>query len=223
MRGWLWVAASLLFGTAVAQNAPAGQPDSQQVTFKFDRPVPGVRVPRYTIELKADGTGSYRAEVRSPQSPDVQVVERPLVFSPATVGTVFEAVHQLRSSDTPCASKAKNIADTGTKTIDYRDQDGPGGCTFNFSENKAAVQLTDLFLGVENTLEEGRSLDFKHRFDRLGLDAEMASLAAAVDKGTALELANISGTLRSIAGDTELIQRVRLRASKLLDGIHAGS
>jgi len=116
-----------------------------------------------------------------------------------------------------CASKLKNIADTGTKTLAYRDAGTEGSCTYNYSENKAVVQLTSIFQGIEQTLEEGRALDFKHRFDRLGLDAEISSLVSAVEQGSALELGNIAPTLQSIAGDTELMQRVRLRAAKLLE------
>lgn len=171
--------------------------------------------------MRGDGTGSYHAEAIGAQSPDVQTFERPLVFSSSAMKNAFEAVHFIRSSSEPCASKAKNIADTGTKTLAYRDAEGEGACTFNFSENKGAVQLTDLFQGIELTLEEGRALAFKHRFDRLGLDAEMEALVTAVADGRALELGNIAPTLRSIAGDTELIQRVRLRAGKLLDQAQA--
>ncbi|WP_263385286.1 hypothetical protein [Granulicella arctica] len=209
----------LLGDSAFGQDAPAA---SYQASFKFDRSLPGVLVPRYTIELHGDGTGFYRAEVVAPQSPEPQAVERPLTFSPKGVKLVFDALETMRASDTPCASKLKNIADTGTKILTYRDAKGDGSCTFNHSENKAAVQLTAFFQGVENTLEEGRALDFKHRFDRLGLDTEISNLAAAVDNGRAQELENIGSTLRSIAGDTALIERVRLRAAKLLEQAKAG-
>jgi hypothetical protein len=204
---------------ALGQGA-AGQ---VQVRFTFERAIPGVAVPRYVILVRADGSGEYTAETKLTQSSEVQRVERPLTFSPETVKLAMGAVHLLRSSEVPCASKVKNIADTGSKTLAYRDEQGEGGCTYNYSENKGAMQLTTLFQGIEATLEAGRALDFKHRFDRLGLDAEMAGLVAAVEAGRALALENIAPTLRSIAGDTDVIQRVRLRAAKLLEQVPAGS
>ena len=212
-----------------AQSPSAGslsteaQRTQSQVRFTFERAVPGVLVPRYVMLLRSDGTGEYKAETTITQTSGLQRVERPLVFTPATVKSALEAIHLLRSSGVPCASKLKNIADTGTKTLEYRDGDGDGTCTYNYSENKGAMQLTDLFQGVELTLEAGRALDFKHRFDRLGLDAEIASLTTEVESGHALELGNIASTLRSIAGDTDLIQRVRLRAAKLLERAQAGA
>ncbi len=218
------LAASLLAAsTLVQQPAASPAPDQQssipdQLSFKFDRPVAGVPVPHYTIIIREDGSGAYRAETVTAGSPDPQAVERPLTFSPAAVKSVFGWLGQMRTSNASCASKVKNIADTGTKTLTYPD----GTCTYNYSENKAVVQLTEMFLEIEFTLEEGRTLDFKHRFDRLGLDAEMAILVAAVESGRAKELGNIAPTLRLIAGDTELIERVRLRASKLLERAEAG-
>ncbi len=211
------------------QNAVPSVAQSQEsltaafhVSFSFERPVPGIAVPRYSIEIREDGTGRYRAEIPAAQSSELQIIERPLVFSSSTVKGAHESVHMVHSSASPCASRLKNIADTGTKTLIYRDANGDGTCTYNHTENKGAIQLTELFQGIELTLEEGRVLDFKHRFDRLGLDAEMATLVSAVDAGHALELENIAPTLRSIASDTELIERVRLRAAKLLERAETG-
>ena len=200
---------------------------TSQVTFKFDRPVAGIPVPHYTMELHGDGAGLYHAEIpvaNAPetQKPETQKIDRPIAFTPPSIKIVFDLVDSLQSSNVPCASKIKNIADTGIKTLTYRDPKGSGTCTYNFSENKAVAQLTEFFQSVEFTLEEGRALDFKHRFDRLGLDAEMTILAAAAASGRANEIGNIAATLRSIAGDMELIQRVRLRAAKLLEGVQSG-
>jgi hypothetical protein len=63
----------------------------------------------------------------------------------------------------------------------------------------------------------GRKLDFERRFDRLGLDAELLSLENAVKSKDALELGNIASTLKTIASDTDVMQRARMRAGKLLD------
>ena len=217
------VAASFFTGQAFAQaGILATLPQTSQITFRFERPVAGVRVPHYTVEVHGDGSGLYHADLPIDNSPDPQKLDRPLTFTPATTKTVFNLIDTLQSSGSPCASKMKNIADTGTKTLTYRDPKGNGTCTYNYSENKPVAQLTELFQAVEFTLEEGRALDFKHRFDRLGLDAEMTALADAVQNGRAMEIGTIAATLRAIAGDTELIQRVRLRAAKLLEGVQAG-
>jgi hypothetical protein len=71
-------------------------------------------------------------------------------------------------------------------------------------------------LGIAETMDEGRELDRLHRYDRLGLDDAMAALSAEVSAGRALGLETIAGTLRALADDAEVMQRVRARASALL-------
>ncbi len=129
---------------------------------------------------------------------------------------IFTAARDLNRFNDACASNAKNIADTGKKTLRYSGEGGEGSCTYNYSENKRVVMLTEAFLGIAYTLDLGRKLDFDHRFDRLGLDAVTALLVAGVESGRAVEVGTIAPTLRSIAEDSELLERVRLRAAKLL-------
>jgi hypothetical protein len=122
-----------------------------------------------------------------------------------------------------CASKAKNIADTGTKTLSYSAPDGSGSCTYNYSENKDVQSLTEIFEGMAETMDEGRQLDHLHRYDRLGLDSAMTFLAEEVTAGHALEVGTIAASLRSIAEDADVMQRVRARARTLLALVPADS
>ena len=143
-------------------------------------------------------------------------IDRSFTLSAATTHKIFALAHELHHFNTPCASKANNNADTGKKTLSYKGPDGEGSCTYNFSENKSVVQLTELLQGIVETMDEGRGLDHLHRYDRLGLDAAIAFLAQQVTDGRALELGTIEATLRSIASDADVIQRVRTKADALL-------
>lgn len=196
-----------------------------EVTFKFERP--GLAVPRYTILLREDGTGRYQADeaVTSPSSQSSSAmqyaggkhIDRPMTLSPATTEKIFKTARALNFFNVECASKAKNIANTGDKTLSYSGSDGKGSCEYNYSDNKSVSTLTDMFLAIAFTMDEGRRLEFLHRYDRLGMDAEMTSLANEVQAGRAMELSTIAPTLDAIAGDGAVMQRVRLRAEKLLE------
>ena len=85
------------------------------------------------------------------------------------------------------------------------------------------MDLTDLFYGIAYTMDVGRKLDFEHRFDRLGLDAEMISLEQAVKEKHALELGNIAPTLQKLASDPEMMQRVQTRAGSCWSWRQPGS
>jgi hypothetical protein len=206
--------------------APAGAPTKPQaeVSFQFDRT--GLPVPRYTLRLREDGTGTYQADqaeiaatATSMRGQAAQHIDRPVRLSQGTVAKIFKAARALDRFNIECASKAKNIADTGKKTLSYTGADGSGSCTYNYSENKTVDMLTNTFLAITYTMDEGRRLEFLHRYDRLGLDAEMTSLSQEIEAGRALELGTISPTLAAIIDDTAVIQRVRLKAQKMLEQV----
>lgn len=215
--------ASLAFGQSTSPTDPPSVLQGQ-VSFQFERV--GVPVPRYMLEIHEDGTGRYQADeaasAPSQSSSAVQYVggkhiDRAIVLSPPTVTKIFKQARALDHFNIACASKAKNVADTGKKTLSYVGPDGRGSCVYNYSDNKNVTALSEMFLAIAFTIEEGRRLEFLHRYDRLGLDAEMAALAHEVNEGRAMELGTIAPTLQSIEGDTALIQRVRLHAEKLLE------
>jgi hypothetical protein len=158
------------------------------------------------------GAGSAALRTASPSRP----IDRPMKFSPATTETIFKAARSLDYFNILCASKAKNIADTGKKTLSYTGPDGHGSCLYNYSENKSVAQLTETFQAIAFTMDEGRKLEFLHRYDRLGLYSEMDTLIHEFEEKRALELGNITPALTSIVADEALMQRVREKAAKLL-------
>jgi hypothetical protein len=208
--------------TAPAKDASA--PKQTEVSFQFDRP--GLPVPRFTLRIQEDGTGSYQADqgeiaatANSMRGQAAQHIDRPIKLSSGTVAKIFKAARSADHFNIECASKLKNIADTGKKTLTYTGANGSGSCTYNYSENKSIDTLTDTFLAIAYTLDEGRRLEFLHRYDRLGLDAEMISFSQELEAGRALEVSTISSTLAAIVDDMAVIQRVRLRAQKLLEQV----
>jgi hypothetical protein len=214
------------FAQTAEPPAAASAKSQAEVSFQFDRT--GLPVPRYTLRLREDGTGTYQADqseiaatANSMRGQAAQHIDRPINLSSGTVTKIFKAARTTNHFNIECASKAKNIADTGKKTLSYTGADGSGSCVYNYSENKTVDTLTNTFLAIAYTMDEGRRLEFLHRYDRLGLDAEMISFSQELEAGRALELGTISPTLAAIADDTAVIQRVRLRAQKMLEQVAA--
>ena len=212
MRG-LWVLGLL---AAAAQGQEAAR-----VSYRFERLGVGLETPRYSLEVGEDGRAKYHAELAAPKgagAEDAQApgIDKEVTISAATTAKIFELARAADRFRVECASKAKGIADTGKKTLRYVGADGTGECSYNYSDVKPVVAETEIFQRIEATLESGRRMDFKRRFDRLGLDAEMMTLGSMLDGGQASDLETIVPTLRAIAGDTELLERVRTRADKML-------
>ena len=220
------LAAALSFysgvGSGEAQSPPTEANTPATVTFQFDRM--GVSVPRFTMVLREDGSGTYHAEEVERRSADqalqqvnAKLIDRKMMLTTEMTAKIFRTARKLNRFTDFCGTKVKNIADTGTKTLSYVGADGVGSCTYNFSDDKNVTLLTDLFYSIAYTMDIGRKLDFERRFDRLGLDAEMIALEQSAQDKNALELGTIASTLTTIAGDQDLIQRVRMRAAKLLE------
>ena len=211
--------------TAAASPTPV----QATVTFAFAREGVGAPVPKFTLIVRDDGTGSYEGEALPSTTsygpaaaPSVaQPFRRDLRISPATAARIFMLSARLNHFNQVCASKAKNIADTGTKTLTYAGADGAGSCTYNYTEIKQLQTLTEIFEGIAETMDEGRELDRLHRYDRLGLDSAMSYLEQQVAAGRALEVGTIEASLRSIAEDAEVLARVRSKANALLAQIAA--
>jgi hypothetical protein len=196
-------------------------PSIPVISFGFERA--GLPVPGYTIRIRGV-IGSYEgteiAEQPSNPSASPAPFAQSFTISEATAHKIVTLAHSVDNFNTVCASKAKNVADTGKKTLSYLGPDGlgpgQGACTYNYTENKNVSELTDIFRAMAETMDEGRRLDHLHRYDRLGLDAAIDFLAKELAAGYAIEPGTIAETLQSIANDTEVMQRVRTRAVALL-------
>jgi hypothetical protein len=217
----------LLCGSTLRAQRPSESESetAAEVSFAFERT--GLPVPRFTLSVDRNGLGTYTGEqaqtvVRGvPAQPATLTFEQKFALSSQTTRRIFALAEDLDHFNIACASKAKNVADTGTKTLTYAAPGTMHSCTFNYTENKNVSALTDLFLAIAGTMDEGRALDHLHRYDRLGLDAELQSFSREVAEGHAVELGTIASTLRAIAEDADLMQRVRTQARALLTMVSA--
>ncbi|HWZ51497.1 MAG TPA: hypothetical protein VNW54_08530 [Granulicella sp.] len=207
---------------SAAADSPAPTARVARVTLRFEQP--GALVSRYTLAVDEDGKGSYAVD-QSLQPAGAeggssvtssQHVEQRMVLTRATTVRIFQLARSLNRFNIPCTALTKDVANIGKKTLSYTGPGGDGSCAYMYSGNKNIMALTGLLQAIANTLDLGRKMEFDHRFDRLGLDEDMSTLTAAVAEGSAAELGTISRTLRSIAQDDELLERVRGRAASLL-------
>ena len=199
--------------STVARGRVAAQ--DGEITFVFDWPV---QTPaHYEIAVAPDGTGSYREDAaRGPGA--TPPVPRPLVLSRAVMSRLA-GVRAVLVSGKACETTAKHLAQTGAKTLRLEQGGKALTCSYNYSDDKRIAEATATFQAIAMTMEEAPRLEHLHRFDRLGLDAELAVFVQSVRDGRAIEVGNIAPTLRSLAADADLLERVRLRAADLLQGV----
>ena len=209
----------LLGGLASGQAGRPVASSGAQIKFHFENPK--LQPASYTFVVNEDGSGHFQSHPGEGAAPDAEGIEpqpvsRDIKIGQPLLGQIFQTARAQKFFAETCDGKKDKIAFTGRKTVSYTGPDGHGACTFNWSKDQQINHLTDEFIAVANTLEEGRKLAVEHEHSRLSLDAELESLEDAVKNGQAMEIENIAPELTSISSDEAVMDRARARARRLL-------
>jgi hypothetical protein len=159
------------------------------------------------------GTEEKAAAQPEDKEPDYHVQ---FTMSPPTAKRVFKDAEAANYFNGNFDFIKHAVANTGHKTLTYADPVRYFETTFNFSEHKAVTDLAHLFQAISNTVEYGRKLEFKHKYDKLGLEDDLKAMEDAMEYHNLAELQIIAPTLQSIADDTSVMNIARARARRLL-------
>ena len=214
--------AGLLLTCSWAGVQAKGQTLGMSLNFSMDRS--GAQPSHFEIRVdQATGRGVYRAAAMAQTgdpapagAPASSATDTPIALQPPLVKKLFSAVAPVKAHH--CESHNKGVAQTGTKTLKYVQDDRSVECTFNYSDDDKVNAVSDLLIAVAETMEYGDRLANKLRFDRLGLDVEMDNLQNAVQEGRAVGVGNIETVLGAIENDDRVMDRVRRKAAHLLEG-----
>ena len=210
-----WTLAASSAGVASAQELPPVAPSWTTVTFHFARP--GLPIDRYTIQLQANGSGVYWEGLPDYSAAEVPNGQSQTIHAGAMVLAKVSGATKIVSAG-KCETKLKKIANTGAKTLVYAGPSMDFRCTFNYSDDELLNSTAAALQAIAATMQAGARLAKLHRYDRLGLDAEIDSLVEQIKQGHAIEPANIAPVLQSIADDERVMERVRRKAARLLQG-----
>ena len=212
---WLSLAAAAAF--ALAAQAQAGSAPGPVIVVDFTNP--GVSPSHWTLTLHPDGNGHFQAERGNPPNPsegmDVPNEDRDVRLSADYAGHVFKIAKEHNWFNQKCESHLK-VAFQGWKKFSYTGPEGQGSCTFNYSQDREIQALGDSLIGVAETLREGARLEMLLQHDRLGLDREMEYICDGAKDGRIVQIGAIREILERLAGDDEVLERVRKRAETLL-------
>lgn len=174
----------------------------------------------FTIRTQADGPSSYLS--RNPTKPVPEGEEKDpdysidFSMSAKDAAKIFKLAQEAKYFNGDFEYRAHRIANTGKKTLTYADESRHFQTVYNHSENKAIQELTSLFQGISSTIEFGRKLQFKHKYDKLGLEAELKAMEDAADNHNLAEIQVVSSILKDIADDSSVMNIARQRARRLL-------
>ncbi len=203
---------------AVAQNSlDPGTLSASVPTVSFELDWKVADPQWYQITVNQNGQATYESR---PHAADDQPTGEPytlqFIMSQPSRTRVFQIANALHDFEGNFETRAK-IAQTGKKTLTFRQGDKENRTTLNYSDNPQMNELISLFQKMSTTFETAQKLDYDIRFDKLGLDRDLKSLVQ-LDKGNQLaELQVIAPTLERIANDESVMNIARQKARQLLE------
>jgi len=214
--------AVLLPLSASAQIPSLVTGDQAVVVFNFEWNE-GAPWQSYSIQVQADGQTHFEGTPNPSQRGATGPVKEDFVISEANRREIFDAAQKLNYFQGNFDSHLKHIAQTGTKTLEYKSANTHGSSTYNYSQNPTVQSLTKLFLGLATTIDFGHKLAWQYRYDKLGLDQQLRELEELQAGHQVEELFVIEPILRKIADDPNVMHISRLSAQHLLKASGAQS
>jgi hypothetical protein len=212
----------LLFASmvCVAQADPAkaepasAAPETVPPVITFTQAWSDATPPFYSIAADSTGRTTYHSTPRADNTGDPYDLRFNL--SQQTRARLFDLARQLNYFHGNFDFKKSRIAYTGTKTLRFQNGKDDNITNYNWSDNLKMQQVTKIFQNISETIELGRVIADKYRFDKLGVDAEMRKLEDAEKGQRTAELQAIQPILSRIAKDSSLMNITRRRAEQLL-------
>ena len=169
-------------------------------------------VPEYmSITVDSNGSGKYEGrKVDDPPS------SRPLKLSPPTTKRLFDLAAQLDNFRLPGIESHKKVANLGAKTFTYEAAQKKNQVEFNYTLNRDAQELSELFerIGaVETHLEE---LQYAIKYDHLGLPQELLQIQMDLNNKALAEAELLVPTLDQIARNPRFLHLAQTRAQDIL-------
>ena len=216
------LAAFSCVGRAQTPNPEPKNPEPPVPIITFDFVLPGGTPPHYSIAVEPNGKATYRADEvpASDHAPLQPYLYQFLVSEPAR-SKIFELARALNYFRGDFEYHGGRIANMGAKTLTFKEGTRETQTSFNYSTNPRLQELTAIFQKMQATLEYGRKLEYLHRFDKLGLEAELKSMEEQAKDKQLGELQAAAPQLEKIVNDSGVMNVTRRRAEHLLEMINA--
>jgi hypothetical protein len=210
----LWCAGLFAQVSASTPEPPSIPADAVPPIITFTQAWPEAFPPFYSVSVDSTGRTDYHSSPMSPGSGDPYDLK--FTLSEAAQTKLFDLAEKLNFFQGDFDYKKSRIAFTGTKTLRFQNGKEEHQTSYNWSDNLAIQDITKLFQGMSETIEIGRVVAEKYRFDKLGVDAEMKKLEQAANEDRLAELQSIQPILIKVAKDPGMMNITRRRAEFLL-------
>ena len=195
------------FYTLQAQETPVPR-------LTFTKTLKGSSPEYMALSIDAKGKGTYDSrKLDDPPAP------RPLQISEGTTARIFslaESLNDFRSLDLNSHHKVANM---GLKTLTYEAGKDINKVQYNYTENRTAQQLTELFEKIGNVEEQITQLEYEMKYDHLSLPEALRQIQDGLDDHNYAEAALMIPTLEKISSNPHFLHLAQSRAQEIMQRI----
>jgi len=228
----------LIVSSIIFSSTPAHSQAEAPAVVSFSLDFPNSQPEHYSIRVQSDGSGRYQSSGRLSADSDAtdsrdndsndKGSQNNDSHDNDSFDLDFNVAEGMRQKIFQLAAKAdyfqkdvdshhKNLAFTGKKTLGYKDARRSGESTYNYSNNPAVQELTNLMQSLSSTLEFGCRLQYDHRYQKLALDEELKRMEELARSNELIGVTAIQPILDQIIADPSVINVTRARAQRLLN------
>lgn len=166
------------------------------------------------IKLTQSGAGTYDIRQLS-DTPNPQ----PLQIDASLAQKIFSLAAALHDFDGIHLESHRRIANLGQKTFIFTRGAETHQVGFNFTTNRDANRLLNIFEGLSRQESDLSDLKRTMRYDHLGVNDVMVRIESDYDQKLLPDPAAFLPALDQLAGDTEYVNIARARARNLAERI----
>jgi hypothetical protein len=193
----------------------ASQSSSATVRFVLD--FPGSNPSHYEITVQESGQGWYSSNgLLHRDSEPVEAAPLEFTISEKARQQIFDLVRRAHYFGGKIDSGNKSLANTGAKTLSYRDSSRSAEATYNYPSPAPVQQLTQIFQMLSATLEYGRRLQYFHKYQKLAIEDDLKRMEDLQRQSSLGDVSAIAPVLKEIANDQSVMNVSRARALRLL-------
>jgi hypothetical protein len=210
-----------LFGLVlVAGGYPASifpQAGGVPAKLTYSRTFKGSTPEYLLITVDSKGSGIFEGhKLDEAQSP------RPFQLSAATTEQIFALAGQLHNFQSVDLESHKKVANLGQKTFTYQRGEDVNRVVFNYTENRIARELVDIFEAVGMVQEHIAALEFEMKYDPLGLSQELLQIQIELNNKSLADPEMLLPTLEKIAHGSRFLHLAQVRAQHIIERVQPG-
>jgi hypothetical protein len=194
--------------TLTAQVAPS----APRITFT--KTLKGSSPEYMALSIDANGKGTYDSH-RLEDSP----APRPLQISAETTARIFSLAQYLDYFHTLDLDSHHKVANMGLKTLTYEAGKEINKVQYNYTENRNAQQLTELFEKISSVEERIAELEYAMKYDHLSLPETLRQIQEGLYDHNFVEASLMVPTLEKISANPRFMHLAQSRAQEILHRI----